>query len=407
MLLMTCVRGDDLSQISIDDIIREEELRSIPGCTAFIDECGSFGFDFSKDGTSKYYILCAVIVKNADITQMEEVMCKVKGWNGFAHTEMKSSLIGNNYGRRSKILSDLLPIPFRVILLVADKQAFMKDSALATYKQSFIKYLHQRLYRVLYNAYPKLRIIEDQIGTTEFQVSFKKYVQEHRPQSLLGEYEFDYSDSKNSLLVQLADFIGGTISKSYTDTAAPNYLESLKGKIICTEQFPNENAPYFGHATVDDQQYDNDIYTLAAHRARSFIDQNEQNDDLEKKLQVALLKYLLFYAQNIDARKYVSSHQLLSILEEYAGHRVRPNYLYRRIVAPLRDDGVILASSAHGYKLPISVKDVVTYFNQTHMIVSPMLHRMELCRKLIKQQTHNGLDILDDPAFVKYKRYFD
>lgn len=396
-----------MSQISIDDIFRDEELRSVPGCTAFIDECGNFGFDFDAEGTSKYYFLCAVIVKNSEISQMEGAMQKVKKGNGFENTEMKSSAIGNNYGRRSKIISELLPIPFRVIMFVADKQAFIKNSPLATYRQPFIKYLHQRLYQLLYSAYPKLRIIEDQIGTSEFQESFKLYVQEHRPQSLLGEYEFDYSDSKNSLLVQLADFIGGTINKVYVDDSAPNYLESLKGKIICTERFPNETEPYFGHAKAEDRQYDKDIYDLAAYRARTFIQQNELSEELEKKLQVALLKYLLFYAQNVDARRYVSSHELLTVLEAYAGHRVRANYLYRRIIAPLRDDGVMLASSSHGYKIPISVKDVVTYFNQTHMIVSPMLHRMELCRKLIKQQTHNELDILDDPAFAKYKRYFD
>lgn len=224
---------------------------------------------------------------------------------------------------------------------------------------------------------------------------------------MLGEYEFDYSNSKNSLLVQLADFIGDTISKVYTDNSAPNYLESLKGKIICTEQFPNETGSYFGQAKVEDQQYDKDIYDLAAYRARTFIHQNEPNEELERKLQVALLKHLLFYAQNVDARKYVSSHQLLAVLEKYAGHRVRANYLYRRIIAPLRDEGVLLASSSHGYKIPISVKDIITYSNQTHMIVPPMLHRMELCRTLIKQQAHNALDILDDPTFTKYKRYFD
>lgn len=120
-----------------------------------------------------------------------------------------------------------------------------------------------------------------------------------------------------------------------------------------------------------------------------------------------MLKHLLFYAQNVDTRKYVSSHQLLAVLEEYAGHRVRANYLYRKVIATLRDEGVLLASISHGYKIPISVKGIITYFNQTHMIVSPMLHRMELCRTLIKQQTHNALDILDDPTFTKYKRYFD
>lgn len=116
---------------------------------------------------------------------------------------------------------------------------------------------------------------------------------------------------------------------------------------------------------------------------------------------------ILFQVHNVDARRYVSSYQILSVLNEYVEQRVRPNYLYRRVIAPLRDAGVILASCAHGYKIPISVEDITTYFSQTHMIVSPMLHRIEICRNLIKQQTDNELDVLDEPVFTRYKNYFD
>ncbi len=83
------------------------------------------------------------------------------------------------------------------------------------------------------------------------------------------------------------------------------------------------------------------------------------------------------------------------------------NFLYRRVVAPLRDAGVLIASCPQGYKIPISVDDIVTYLNQTHTIVSPMLYRMGKCRDLILQNTYGNLDILNDPAFVKYKKYFD
>ena len=115
----------------------------------------------------------------------------------------------------------------------------------------------------------------------------------------------------------------------------------------------------------------------------------------------------MFYVQNVSAQAFVSSHQLLNVLEEYADTRIRLNYLYRRIIAPLRDAGVILASSSQGYKIPVSVEDITTYINQTHTVVSPMLHRICICRNLIKQQTNNDLDVLDDPAFLKYKNYFD
>jgi hypothetical protein len=53
-----------LYQLSFEDIERSNSLALQPGRTAFIDECGNFGFDFEKEGTSLYYVVCAVIVKN-------------------------------------------------------------------------------------------------------------------------------------------------------------------------------------------------------------------------------------------------------------------------------------------------------------------------------------------------------
>lgn len=39
----------------------------------------------------------------------------------------------------------------------------------------------------------------------------------------------------------------------------------------------------------------------------------------------------------------------------------------------------------------------------TVSIVSPMLHRVEVCRNLVLENTHGNFDILDAPAFIRYK----
>ena len=396
-----------MQQISFDDIERENALAEMPGRTAYIDECGNFGFDFESGGSSEKYILCAVVVKNSDLPRLHAEVEAVKNANGFKSSEMKSKDIGNNYKRRNKIVSELMRIDFRVVLFVADKTEFYDGSPIATYRKTFIKFLHQRLYNSLYGAYPKLKIIEDEIGTSEFQESFKEYVRNNRPQNLFTEYDFDYTDSKDTLLVQLADIIGGSISKALTDAESPNYLEMLKGKILSYEEFPNKNEPYWGKTKEADRKYDKDIFALSLHRARSFIAEFEEDESFEKKLQVAAIKYLLFHVQNINATAYISSHQMLSFLEEYADTRIRLNYLYRKVIAPLRDAKVLIASCPQGYKIPVSAEDITTYINQTHTVVSPMLHRIGICRELIQQQTDGRLDVLDDPAFLKYKKYFD
>ena len=397
-----------MSQITIDDMMYMEQISAEPSRTAYIDECGSFGFDFTKSGNSKYYLICAIIVKDENVPKLHDAVKNIKQQNGFQNTELKSSSVGNSYNRRNKIFYEFLQIDFKAIVLIANKEEFVQGSPLTEYKPSFIKFLHQRLYDMLYRVYPKLKIVEDEVGSTEFQESFKKYVHEHRPEyNMFNQYDFDYTDSKNESLVQLADFMGGSIYKSLSDAASPDYLEMLKGKVMAIGEFPKKSVPFFATADQNDKVYDRDIYELAIKSAYDFIEDNKDSEIFEKKMQIALLEYLLFQVHYVNAKKYVSSAQLLNHLREQTDEKVRRDFLYRRVIAQLRDSGVLLASCAQGYKIPISVADIVTYLNQTHTVVSPMLHRIEICRNLIKQKTENNLDVLDDSAFLRYKKYFD
>ncbi len=395
-------------QLTFDDLKNQRAIQAQPNRTAFIDECGSFGFDFSKEGTSKYYTLCAVVVEDSKLSALHDSINEIKKNNGFNDTEIKSSGIGKDNKRRSRIISQLLPIDFRVIMLIADKQEFIKGSPLTEYKKSFIKFLHQRLYESLYHVYPKLKIIEDETGSTDFQESFKKYVADRRPElNLFNEYDFDYCDSKDESLVQLADLVGGSINRSLIDTDAPNYIEMLKGKILFLDEFPSKKEPYWGCAKPEDCRYNPDIYALSVKCANDFIEKYNGEESDEKRVQVAFLRYLLFYGQNVSPSNYLYANQIIRDIQEYTVQHITRNYLYRRVIAPLRDEGVIIASSSHGYKIPISVDDIKTYLNSTHTVVSPMLHRIGICRNLILQQTGNHLDVLDDPAFLRYKKYFD
>ena len=394
-------------QMTFDDAEYQAIADSQPGRTAYIDECGSFGFDFTTEGASKYYILCAVIVEDHYLPQLHAEVEEIKKSNGFAKTEMKSCKISDDINRRSRIISQILPLDFRIVLMIADKQEFVRGTSITEHKKTFIKYMHQRLYELLYHVYPKLKIIEDEVGTTEFQESFKQYVRDHRPQyNILNEYDFDYCNSKDEILVQLADIIGGSINRALIDDTCPNYLEMLKSKVLIEDRFPNPREPYFGTVSPEDR-VDPDIYALGVKCARDYIEKYKEDESLEKRAQIAFLWHLLFEAQNVSPFRYVPSDRLLNVLREYTQEKITKNFLYRKVVAHLRDAGVIIASSVNGYKIPASVDDITMYLNQTHAIVSPMLSRMGVCRRLIQQQTGNSLDILDDPAFLRYKKYFD
>ncbi|MHB8126650.1 MAG: DUF3800 domain-containing protein [Desulfitobacteriaceae bacterium] len=396
-----------MKQISFDDLHSAEESKKQPGRTAFIDECGNYGFDFTKEGTSKFFIVCAVIIKNADISQLEIAVETIRRNNFGGSGEMKSSRVAADDKRRIKIINEIIQLDFSVILLIADKERFYKGSPLTNYKDSFIKYLRQRLYMNLYYAYPKLHIFEDKMGYTEFQTSFKKYVISERPEiNLFDEYDFDFVDSKNTVLIQLADLIAGTIGRQLVGGNTPNYQSILHGKILHTEKFPSDNGVNLNPA-ADNSKYNKEISNLAFRKAKAYISEHEEDENIDKRLQVGFLKYLVFEAQYGNPYKFITSGQILSVLSKYSDNRVTKDFLYRKIIAPLRDAKVILASSPQGYKLPISIEDISAYLHQTNSIISPMLHRMGLCREVIRQQTDGKLDVIDDVQFLKYKKYFD
>ena len=396
----------DNYQLSLDDMTYQAYLSEQPGRVAYVDECGNFGFDFEKEGVSKYYLLCAVVVEDEKIQKLHSDFEEVKSTNGLAHTELKSSSVDDK--RRRRIMTQLLPLDFRVVLFIADKEKFIKGSPLTEYRPIFIKYLDQHLYNLLYQAYPRLKIIQDESGWPEFQESFKKYVETHRPDyNLFNQYEFDLVNSKDQVLVQLADFIGGSITKSLLDPNYTNYLEMLRGKITATEHFPPEHEPYWGKLKPEDCRYDKKIFTLALKSAQAFITKYEKDETDERKMQVAVLRYLQMYVLQIDPTAFVYSDELVRHLRENIGIRVTRNKLFRRGIALLRDEGVILASCKKGYKIPISVEDLMTYLNQSLTTVGPMVHRMGICRNLVRQGTDGALDLFDDPALIRFKRYFD
>ncbi len=392
-------------QLSFDDLEKAKIVKDEPVRYAFIDEFGSYGFDFLKENTSKYFILCAIIVKHSQIAILEGEIERIRKLY-FSNSELKSSNIGSHDKRRLSIITEILRLDFKAVLLIADKEDFYK-SALTNYKQVFYKYLHKLLYSNLYSVYPKLKIYADELGDEEFRNGFKLYVQNHRPTyNIFNEYDFDFVDSKNSNLVQLADIFVGSIARCLNYSDAPNYLEILKGKIQHIEYFPNRHTPNIQNREGA-KKFDEKIYALACSLANEYIEKYIDSDDTDTRLRVGFLKLLLFEVQNGDPFRYVTSYSILATLNEYVNFRVSRDHLYRKIVAPLRDDKIIIASSSQGYKIPVSTDDIYTYLNQTNTIVSPMMHRIELCRNLIKLKTDGELDILDTEPFLKYKKYFD
>lgn len=73
-------------------------------------------------------------------------------------------------------------------------------------------------------------------------MSFIKYVQKQQfGGDLFNQSSFTFDDSKSSKLIQIADFIGGTIAKGRDKTVlsldAPRFYDIIENKIIAIKEW--------------------------------------------------------------------------------------------------------------------------------------------------------------------------
>jgi hypothetical protein len=129
------------------------------------------------------------------------------------------------------------------------------------------------------------------------------------------------------------------------------------------------------------------------------MDQTQKTEILFEIDQRTCLNYLLFYFKNINPENYVPTFELINQIEKVRNSPISIHYFRSRIIAKLRDNGVLLSSSNKGYKLPSSKQDLYEFVNHSNSYIQPMIDRLIKCRNKVKLATKNDLDILDHEEF--------
>jgi len=373
---------------------------------AFLDETGNFGYNFDASGTSHYFIVTAVIILEENFSKIKQHAEGIRQ-KYFQTGEMKSSSVGSNHRRRAKILNELINLDFNIYSVVINKEKIYKDSGLQ-YKQSYYKYLYSKLFTTLKSVYPYITVQMDELGDKEFQEGFKKYVYD-RKQMLFDLFNFEFENSKESILIQVADFIGGTLSYIYDQTKKTNeidFLSILKGKVII-DFWPEDHIEYTIKYKKPRSEIDTAIADTALRQADIFIKENVNSEDPDVIEQVRLLKYLRFMFLNFNSDGYISTKELIRSFHDEFGKKISAHYLRTKIIAKLRDHQVIIASSIKGYKLPANENELQDFANHGNTVILPMLKRIEICRKIILLSTHNQVDILEGEQYKQLKEFYD
>lgn len=374
---------------------------------AFIDEFGNTDLEVGKQGVTSHFIISAVIVDENKIMLIEEKLEEIRK-KYFQTGEIKSSKVADNDFRRRRILNELSNLDFHVYSIIIDKRKIYSEGM--RYKQSFIKYLHGIVDRKLYSTYPNLKISADEHGSKEFMEGFIRYIEKNHIPNLFNESEFGFVNSKSALLVQLADFICGTLARCFDETVkSENGMEFVKiiNRRILMIPWPEERGSFIHRSENDDNEYDPVIADHSAKSAYLFIDKHENSKDPMIRDQVSCLKYLLFHYHYINPFRYVTTRELKDNISQDRRKEITKYYLRSGIIAKLRDSDVLIGSSVFGYKLPVNEKDLYSFIDHSNKMIFPMLDRLERCRKGIKLVTKNRLDLFDNPGYTSLKRFFD
>ena len=311
-------------------------------------------------------------------------------------------------------MQDLKDVPYKIFSVCIDKKACKENmsSKGIQYKHSFYKFMNNIIHNELRNAFQKLTIVADEIGTNDYMSSFCKYVDARQDiPSLLGETNFSFENSKNDVLIQLADLISGTLAYVY-DTHKksednPNYLKILENKIIRIEHYPKSFKNYTIENSALASEYDLEIASLCYTQAVKFINKYDISNEPDTQAQIIVLKYLLFRFMNNDTRTYIYTKELIHQLDGTSLSNISIQGFRMKIIGKLRDKGVIIASSNKGYKIPSKKSEIIDFINHDASIVLPMLSRLKKCRDLVKLASIDKIDVLAAEEYSLLKQFFD
>lgn len=364
----------------------------------YIDEYGDKSIDYSKDGVSTFFIVTAIIIDSENELLFKEKVDAIRKKYTQAPEIKSKNFSDKDFVRRLNLLEELCQLEFHIYSIIVDKRKIWEDTGLA-FRNTFFKYVNRLLDSDLYRYYPYLKLIADEHGDNKFMDGFIEYFSKHHFQGeLFKQPSFYFSKSQEEPLIQVSDFISGSLSKHFDPKKKLNgsekILEILEPKVLHFREWPEVPIELFKSIQNEDFQYDKEIAEFSTRVINDYIRLNEHSGDEIINQQIITLNYLIFRFKN-DPFEYVYTDEILARIMQRGKSSLSTQLFRNKIIANLRDNGIIIVSGQSGYKIPCSKADLISFFNRNNHIIKPMLSRLETTNRLIKIATENKIDILD------------
>ncbi|MBP3984277.1 DUF3800 domain-containing protein [Pseudoxanthomonas helianthi] len=369
----------------------------------FIDEFGDANLDVAKNGVSSTYIVAAVCVRERVLDSAKASAEDIRKKH-FQSGEMKSSLIGSNDERRLKLLRDISKLDTFVFGFCARKEDVDKNSGLM-FKKSFIKFFASALYKRIDRCAADIHVLIDEHGSESFRNELKSYLGSKFKGDFFSDTRFDFGDSKDHVLLQVADIYAGSLARIYDEKKASprsGELKSVLGKRISVTLWPSGrsdgNLPVSEFSNEDDES----VRRYCVMRAEEYIDRVAGNiHDKDEVARVVFLDALLAHHSVSDPGEFLSTYTLKREIAAQLGETVSDHRFRSIVVAKLRDADVIISSCSKGYRIPSCVADVIEFATFANSIIPPMVSRVARARKGIREATLGRIDMLENSSFCQ------
>ena len=341
---------------------------------AYVDETGSLN---DNDPQSDFYVCTAIFVRSSQREKLKADLLNIRNELGNGAV-LKSSRIGTKHELRLKYLKKLVLLDFRYVFLVTDKRKIDKNSALQ-YKKTRYKFIHRIFNSMLAKITGNLNVVIDTHGTEDFQESCRAYFEKHNKDLFTGDLKTSYADDEKEPLLQIADFIGGSLVYFFDPKRKNQYSQEIRN-ILKTKEDDYDVFPYVQFNIDDPPKVERDLEELLAlklyNKAACFLDKTDGASDEKIQMQNYTLRRLFLASKfEEDNRRCIFSDELIRELKELDFAIGKRNFTVE-IIGGLRRAGIIISGSLNGYKLALSLKDIDEYLEHDKTIIIPMLDKL-------------------------------
>lgn len=183
---------------------------------AFVDDSGDPGFNIEK-GASQNFVVALVVFR--DTLEAEKTAIAIKEFKRNHKIPDTTEIKFNKSKREIRVdfLESIKDFGFSVYAIRVEKRKIHSDE-LKNKKDSFYKFFVKELLKSTLNEVHDMKVKIDGSGSKEFKKSFIAYLKKESREHQDGQsLDISFGNSKNNVLIQLADMFAGAIRISFED----------------------------------------------------------------------------------------------------------------------------------------------------------------------------------------------